>query len=65
MGKSYSSRKMLEAASWAVVTVRGSHHHLNHPTLPGRVTIPHPAKNIPIGTLRSVFRQARMKWPPK
>jgi len=49
---------------WSVVRVRGDHHQLKHPTKPGRVTIAHPVKDIPIGTLRSVFRQAGWEWPP-
>jgi predicted RNA binding protein YcfA (HicA-like mRNA interferase family) len=28
---------------------------------PGRVTVPHPDRDIPVGTLRSIERQARLK----
>lgn len=68
MVKSYGSRevlKLLEAAGWSVVAVKGSHQQLKHPTMPGRVTLTHPVKDIPIGTLRNIFRQAGMKWPPE
>ncbi len=42
-----------------------SHQQFVHLDRPGaRVTITHPVKDIPIGTLRSVFRQAGWKWPP-
>lgn len=68
MVKSFSSRevlKMLEADGWALAKVTGDHHQFRHPTKTGRVTLPHPVKDIPIGTLRSIFRQAGMKWPPE
>jgi hypothetical protein len=29
-----------------------------HPALPGRVTIPHPVKDLPVGTWKSILRQA-------
>lgn len=56
---------MLEADGWALAKVTGDHHQFRHPTKTGRVTLPHPVKDIPIGTLRSIFRQAGMKWPPE
>jgi len=31
------------------------------PTKPGRVTVPHPEKDIPIGTLCSIEKQAGIK----
>jgi transposase len=36
----------------------GSHHHFQHPTKAGIVTVPHPGRDIPIGTLRSIERQS-------
>ena len=50
--------KRLEAEGWVLVRVRGSHHQFTHPDKPGRVTIKHPDKDIPIGTLRSIEKQA-------
>lgn len=58
------SRKVirrLEAAGWALVAIKGSHHQFRHPSRPGRVTVPHPEKDIPIGTLRSIERQSGLK----
>ncbi len=40
---------------------KGSHVQLRHPTKPGRVTIVHPIKDIPLGTLRSMEKQAGIK----
>jgi len=50
--------KMLEADGWNLVAVKGSHHQFQHPTKPGRVTVPHPKKDIPLGTERSIRAQA-------
>jgi predicted RNA binding protein YcfA (HicA-like mRNA interferase family) len=64
MSKSVSSReliKLLEADGWVHVDTRGSHHQFKHPTKPGRVTVPHPKRDLPIGTARSIFRQAGLK----
>jgi len=55
----------LKADGWTLVHVRGSHHHFKHPTKLGRVTVPHPKKDLPIGTLRSIYRQAGWAWSEK
>jgi len=54
--------KILEAEGWYFVRASGSHHHFKHPTRPGKVTVPHPTKDLTPGTLRSIFRQARLDW---
>lgn len=51
----------LEAAGWHEVARRGSHAQFKHPTLPGRVTVPHPERDIPLGTLRSIEKQSGVK----
>jgi predicted RNA binding protein YcfA (HicA-like mRNA interferase family) len=51
----------LKSDGWVQVAHKGSHIQLKHPTKPGRVTVPHPKKDIPIGTLRSIERQAKLK----
>ena len=43
---------------WYDVARKGSHVQLKHPTKPGRVTCPHPKRDIPIGTLRSIEKQS-------
>ena len=53
--------KALEADGWSLKRVRGSHHHYTHPKKTGIVTVPHPKKDFPIGTLRSIERQAGIK----
>ncbi|HVY34570.1 MAG TPA: type II toxin-antitoxin system HicA family toxin [Caulobacteraceae bacterium] len=51
----------LRADGWSEVTQKGSHKQFKHPTKPGRVTVPSPKKNIPLGTLRSIEKQAALK----
>jgi predicted RNA binding protein YcfA (HicA-like mRNA interferase family) len=51
----------LEADGWQKVAQKGSHVQFKHPTKPGRVTVPHPKRDIPIGTLRSIEKQAGLK----
>ena len=41
--------------------VTGSHYHFKHPIKKGKVTIPHPKKDIPLGTLISIEKQAQLK----
>jgi predicted RNA binding protein YcfA (HicA-like mRNA interferase family) len=53
--------KALRTDGWVEVRVKGSHHHFAHPAKPGIVTVPHPKKDIPIGTLRSIEKQAGIK----
>jgi hypothetical protein len=41
---------------------KGDHVKLKHPERPGHVVVPHPRKDIAIGTLRNIFRQAGWDW---
>ncbi len=61
---SASSREViakLQADGWQRVAQRGSHVQFKHPVKPGRVTVPHPRRDLPAGTIRSIERQARLK----
>ena len=61
---SYSSReivKIITKDGWYEVNCVGDHHQYKHPTKKGRLTIPHPKKDLPIGTVRSIFKQAGIK----
>ena len=52
----------LKRDGWKLDRQRGSHRQYTHPTRGGRVTVPHPRKDIPIGTLRNIYRQAGWPW---
>jgi predicted RNA binding protein YcfA (HicA-like mRNA interferase family) len=50
--------KVLKRDGWFEVNRVGSHCQLKHPTKPGRVTVPNPSRDLPLGTLRSNERQS-------
>jgi predicted RNA binding protein YcfA (HicA-like mRNA interferase family) len=53
--------RMLEDDGWRQIRVNGSHHHFKHPMKKGLVTVPHPKKDLPIGTVNSILKQAGLK----
>ena len=58
---SSSLKRMLEKDGWYLARVKGSHHQFKHPTKAGVVTLPHPRKDIPKGTVESILKQAGLK----
>lgn len=52
---------MLKDDGWTLKSIEGSHHHFVHPTKEGKVTVPHPKKDLPKGTLNSILKQAGLK----
>ena len=50
--------KKIKELGWFLVNVVGSHQQFKHPTKKGKVIIPHPKKDLPIGTVRSILKQA-------
>jgi predicted RNA binding protein YcfA (HicA-like mRNA interferase family) len=54
--------RRLRAEGWTEAYVKGSHHKFTHPTKPGYVSVPHPKRDLPIGTLRNIYRQAGWPW---
>jgi predicted RNA binding protein YcfA (HicA-like mRNA interferase family) len=64
MGKSYSSRELIDiitADGWYVVEQEGSHRQYKHPIKPGKVTVKHPQKDVPVGTAISILKQAGLR----
>jgi len=53
--------KRLKDDGWELVHVKGSHHQFKHPVKPGKVTVPHPKKDLPMPTVRSIMKQAGWK----
>lgn len=53
--------KRLKEDGWFEVAQTGSHKQFKHSTKPGRVTVPSPRRDVPIGTLRSIEKQAGIK----
>lgn len=54
--------KRLKEDGWFEITQSGSHKQFKHPVKPGRVTVPSPRKDIPAGTLRSIEKQAGIRF---
>jgi predicted RNA binding protein YcfA (HicA-like mRNA interferase family) len=59
--KSQDIIRALKSDGWEQVAQKGSHVQFKHPSKKGRVTVPHPTKDVPIGTLRSIESQASLK----
>lgn len=61
MGKSVSSREAIQALEtngWTLVGVSGSHHQFRHPTIAGRITVKHPAKDLTIGQIKDIEKKS-------
>ena len=59
-----SSREVIQRLredGWYEVAHEGSHKQFKHGTKTGRVTVSHPVPDIPIGTLRSIEKQAGIR----
>ena len=52
---------LLRKDGWIEVAQKSSHIQFKHPQKPGRVTVPHPKRDIPIGTLHSIEKQSGLK----
>ncbi len=51
--------RLIEQDGWYLVRVKGSHRQFHHRTKPGTVTISgKPSTDLPIGTERSILKQA-------
>jgi predicted RNA binding protein YcfA (HicA-like mRNA interferase family) len=60
---SKSSREViaiLKNHGWYKVGQTGSHTHYKHPTIKGKVTVPHPKKDLSLKTLKSIEDQSGM-----
>jgi predicted RNA binding protein YcfA (HicA-like mRNA interferase family) len=50
--------RRLNADGFVLVSSPGSHHKYRHPGRDRIVILPHPRNDIPLGTVRSIYRQA-------
>jgi predicted RNA binding protein YcfA (HicA-like mRNA interferase family) len=51
----------LEKAGWEHIRTTGSHHHFKHRGSSNIVTVPHPKKDLPVGTVKSIEKQSGLK----
>jgi len=55
---SHEVLKIVKKDGWIIKHQVGSHIQLVHPVKKGKVTIPHPKKDLAPGTVKSIFKQA-------
>ncbi|MCY4128325.1 MAG: type II toxin-antitoxin system HicA family toxin [Gammaproteobacteria bacterium] len=48
---------MLKEGGWCHIETKGRHRQFSHPNKPGRVTVPHPNKDLRLVTVISIYRQ--------
>lgn len=62
--KGYSSREIINLLlndGWFECNkITGSHHTFKHNIKKGKITVPHPKKDLPIGTVKSIIKQAQL-----
>ncbi|MCK1732512.1 type II toxin-antitoxin system HicA family toxin [Bradyrhizobium sp. 138] len=51
----------LHRDGWVQVAQKSSHVQFKHPTKKGRVTVPHPKRDIALETLKSIEQQSGLK----
>jgi len=55
--------KELEEAGWILDRITGSHYIFKHRYNPYTIPVPHPKKDLPIGTVKSIRRRAGLYCP--
>ncbi|WP_201618347.1 type II toxin-antitoxin system HicA family toxin [Psychrobacter urativorans] len=50
--------KIIQSDGWYLIRTTGSHHHFKHDKKLSLVTIPHPKKDLPKGTVKNILKQA-------
>jgi predicted RNA binding protein YcfA (HicA-like mRNA interferase family) len=53
--------RRLREAGWFEVAQARSHKQFKHAERPGRVTVQYPRRDLPIGTLKSIEKQAGIR----
>jgi len=56
--KSVDLIRELKAAGWILDRIRGSHHVFKHPKRSGHVVVPHPKKELGVGLVAAIRKQA-------
>lgn len=53
--------RLLKQDGWFLVATKGSQYQFKHPVRKGRVTVPHPNRDLKRGTVASIYKQAGWK----
>ena len=51
----------LKKAGWVLRGVKGSHHVFVHPHKPGHLSAPHPQKDMGVGLVQKLLKQAGLE----
>lgn len=51
----------LKKAGWTLRAVKGSHHVYTHPGTGAHLTVPHPKKDLGVGLVQKLLKQAGLK----
>jgi predicted RNA binding protein YcfA (HicA-like mRNA interferase family) len=57
--KSADLIRELKSRGWVLDRVRGSHHVFKHATLAGHIVVPHPKKDLGVGLVAAIRKQAK------
>ena len=53
--------KRLQDDGWVLRGIKGSHHIFTHRTKSGHISVPHPRKDLGIGLMNKLLKQAGLK----
>jgi predicted RNA binding protein YcfA (HicA-like mRNA interferase family) len=53
--------RQLEQDGWVLRGTKGSHHMFTHPDKGGHISVPHPKKDLGIGLVQKILKQAALK----
>ncbi len=53
--------KRLQGDGWVLRGIKGSHHIFTHPAKPGHISVPHPRKDLGVGLVNKLLKQADLK----
>ncbi|MGJ3523562.1 type II toxin-antitoxin system HicA family toxin [Nitratidesulfovibrio sp. D1] len=53
--------KRLQDAGWYLAKTVGDHHQFKHPEHRGKVTVPHPVKDLFVSVIKSIEKQSGVK----
>ncbi|MGH8550110.1 MAG: type II toxin-antitoxin system HicA family toxin [Methylococcales bacterium] len=53
--------RLLQDDGWVLRSVKDSHRVFTHPTKPGRISVPHPRKDLGTGLTHKLMKLAKLK----
>ena len=54
--------KVLKRNGWVLVSITGSHYNFKHKDNPYIITVPHPRKDLKIGTLNEIKKKSGLEF---